>query len=151
MIFATTAKTANDEVRMEHCRKCRRKRELQKHHPLPRRWYGRGKSNNWTVKLCADCHKVADDLTYQIDNHYEVNRANAHLFADLFTETFNGFLQTAYHKALPETYQLTCQQAPSRMTILPYVHNGHFPCIIYLVSLPTAKKYPVPFSGYFLC
>lgn len=68
------------------CERCGRCANIQEHHPLPRRFYGKGNKNPWTEELCDSCHKVADEITFAIDKK---------LFADareIYTAAFKQFM-----------------------------------------------------------
>jgi hypothetical protein len=53
--------------RYGNCERCGKYCVTSRHHPLPRRHYGRGQQNSWTVKLCEGCHLKADNITINID------------------------------------------------------------------------------------
>lgn len=42
------------------CPGCRETLPLERHHVLPRRWYGTGRHNEHIVCLCTQCHKEVE-------------------------------------------------------------------------------------------
>lgn len=75
------------------CRRCNRNRHLEPHHPLPKRHFGGGTENSWTVPLCQECHVLADRLTVEIDRAIVLaHRAeNVQRYVDAFTPFMQQF------------------------------------------------------------
>ena len=44
-----------------YCPKCHQMRFLEKHHVMPRRFFGK-KSNNCKLAICENCHKEIEDI-----------------------------------------------------------------------------------------
>jgi hypothetical protein len=72
------------------CLKCKTYGLVEKHHPLPRRWWG---SNSWTEPLCRRCHQRADNLTLDIDADFGViEPREGQKLKDVFIEVFVTFM-----------------------------------------------------------
>jgi hypothetical protein len=39
------------------CPKCHQYCKLTRHHVFPRRWFGKGKNNNYILLICKECHR----------------------------------------------------------------------------------------------
>lgn len=46
----------------EDCPKCKKPKDLTKHHVFPKRYFGNGNKNNSTIQLCRDCHNELELL-----------------------------------------------------------------------------------------
>lgn len=79
------------------CIKCSVYGLIEKHHPLPRRWFGGkkrdGRRNPWTEPLCPKCHSKADEITLDIDADFGItNECEARHLKDVFIDAFVIFM-----------------------------------------------------------
>lgn len=79
------------------CIKCRFYGIVEKHHPLPCRWFGGRrkdkKQNSWTETLCPKCHYEADEITLVIDADYGItNECEARYYKQVFIDAFSLFM-----------------------------------------------------------
>lgn len=42
------------------CPACQEVKTLERHHILPRRWYGNGRANDHVVCVCTECHQTIE-------------------------------------------------------------------------------------------
>jgi hypothetical protein len=86
---------AKENQRCERCvQKFETKGEIAEHHPLPRRFYGKGTINPDTTDLCNRCHREADTLTFELDAVIlkELMREHGHKYRQRYTEAFEAFM-----------------------------------------------------------
>lgn len=46
--------------RISKCPACQEVKPTEKHHLLPRRWYGNGRGNDHIVCVCTECHQAIE-------------------------------------------------------------------------------------------
>lgn len=69
------------------CERCGNTRsKVDPHHPLPRRHFGKGNKNPWTVDLCEACHRQADEITYAIEKEILREQGNKIRFIRAFQQ-----------------------------------------------------------------
>lgn len=83
------------------CKKCGDYGEVEKHHFYPARWFGRkGSNRNNTKALCADCHKVANQITVEIDNQFNITCGDiAKRYRNVYYMQFMRFINSNSYPA----------------------------------------------------
>lgn len=116
------------------CLKCSRYEDTEQHHVLPRRWFGNGRINNWTERLCKPCHTEADRITLEIDQRFQIQNAqSAKQVKDLYSREFVRWinscakcrepLESSKVVLMTRSYHLNCLLGLLRGL------NGHLPKI----------------------